>query len=177
MLTKEKILYQVKLILDYLPEEEYKLISKDTVDYIESNYEYDENIKIDPNIPLDKQDIDEGTYQYLEKIIKQTEEMKNHNENTELQNNTPDNDIQNVKKENIKLKEIIDSLKIENQKIPKVKELVEQYKYELEKKNKQVSLLQKNNQYLLEALHKIPRFIRKIFIKENIKMLSDAKDN
>ena len=33
MLSKAKALYQVKLILDYLPEEEYKLIPKETIDY------------------------------------------------------------------------------------------------------------------------------------------------
>ena len=31
MLTKAKMLYQVKLILDYLPEEEYNLIPKETI--------------------------------------------------------------------------------------------------------------------------------------------------
>ena len=31
MLSKAKALYQVKLILDYLPEEEYKLIPKETI--------------------------------------------------------------------------------------------------------------------------------------------------
>ena len=43
MLSKEKSLYQVKLILDYLPEEEYKLIPQDLIDYVEDNFEYDEN--------------------------------------------------------------------------------------------------------------------------------------
>ena len=33
MLTKAKMLYQVKLILDYLPEEEYNLIPKETINY------------------------------------------------------------------------------------------------------------------------------------------------
>lgn len=42
MLSKAKALYQVKLILDYLPEEEYKLIPKETIEYIENNFEYDE---------------------------------------------------------------------------------------------------------------------------------------
>ena len=40
MLTKAKSLYQVKLILDYLPEEEYDLIPQETIDYIEDNFEY-----------------------------------------------------------------------------------------------------------------------------------------
>ena len=39
MLTNKKVLYQVKLILDCLPDNEYALIPKDTIDYIENNYE------------------------------------------------------------------------------------------------------------------------------------------
>ena len=34
MLSQAKVLYQVKLILDYLPEEEYKLIPQEMIDYI-----------------------------------------------------------------------------------------------------------------------------------------------
>lgn len=37
MLSQAKVLYQVKLILDYLPEEEYKLIPQEMIDYIEDN--------------------------------------------------------------------------------------------------------------------------------------------
>ena len=44
MLSKAKLLYQVKLILDYLPKEEYNLIPQETIYYIEDNFEYDENI-------------------------------------------------------------------------------------------------------------------------------------
>lgn len=53
MLSQAKVLYQVKLILDYLPEEEYKLIPQEMIDYIEDNFEYDENFSIDPEIPLE----------------------------------------------------------------------------------------------------------------------------
>lgn len=45
MLSQAKVLYQVKLILDYLPEEEYKLIPQEMIDYIEDNFEYDENFQ------------------------------------------------------------------------------------------------------------------------------------
>ena len=38
MLSNRKMLYQVKLILDYLPEEEYRLIPQDMINYIENNY-------------------------------------------------------------------------------------------------------------------------------------------
>ena len=66
MIKKAKALYQVKLILDYLPEEEYKLIPKETIDYIEDNFEYDQNIVIDPNIPLEQQKIDDKAYEMLD---------------------------------------------------------------------------------------------------------------
>ena len=42
MISKAKALYQVKVILDYLPEDEYKLIPKEMLDYIEDNFEYEE---------------------------------------------------------------------------------------------------------------------------------------
>ena len=76
MLSKEKMLYQVKLILDYLPEEEYKLIPQETIDYIEDNFEYDENIVIDPSVPLENQKIDDKTYEFLDKMIKDIEKTK-----------------------------------------------------------------------------------------------------
>ena len=62
MLSQAKVLYQVKLILDYLPEEEYKLIPQEMIDYIEDNFEYDENFSIDPEIPLEKQKIDDKAF-------------------------------------------------------------------------------------------------------------------
>ena len=73
MLTKGKILYQVKLILDCLLEDEYDLIPDDVIDYMEDNYEYDENITIDENIPLEKQKIDKNTYEILDLILKEIE--------------------------------------------------------------------------------------------------------
>ena len=75
-MTKEKALYQVKLILDNLNKEEYDLIPKNYIEYINQNMEYDENIKIDPSVPIEQQDIDEKAYDYLEKIINETEKLK-----------------------------------------------------------------------------------------------------
>ena len=71
MFTKAKSLYQVKLILECLPEEEYKLIPQETINYIEDNFEYDKNIAIDPNIPLEEQNIDNKTYEFLDKVLKE----------------------------------------------------------------------------------------------------------
>ena len=89
-MTKEKSLYQVKLILDCLPEEEYSKISEETIKYIEENMEYSDDIKINPDIPLENQKIDDKTYDFLEKIVKDIESPKNKKmENTE--ENTEEN--------------------------------------------------------------------------------------
>ena len=77
MLTNEKALYQVKLILDCLPKEEYETIPKDIVNYIENNWKYDESVTIDPNLPLESQNIDKKTYDFLETILKRMDMNKN----------------------------------------------------------------------------------------------------
>lgn len=203
MLTKAKALYQVKLILDYLPKEEYELIPKETIEYIEDNFEYDEKITINPRIPLEKQKIDSKAYDMLEKIIKQTEKNKVVNEkqineyveevkesnrkfnekilkniesnkkeiNEYISKTKRENEILNTQIENIKLKNIIETLEKENSKIPKAKELVEEYKEILKQKEIEIEKLKENNKFLYECNQKIPKFIRKIFIKEDIKLL------
>lgn len=204
MLTKAKALYQVKLILDYLPKEEYELIPQETIEYIEDNFEYDEKITINPHIPLEKQKIDSKAYDMLEKIIKQTEKSKVSNEQEIIEyvesvkksnknfeekiaksnkiNNRKEMDeyIKTIKEsnenfetkiENIKLKNIIETLEKENEKIPKAKQLVEEYKEILKQKDIEIGSLKENNKYLYECNQKIPKFIRKIFIKEEIKLL------
>ena len=75
-MTKSKALYQVKLILDYLPKEEYDLIPQETIDYIEDNFEYDETFSLNPELPLEEQNIDDKAYDFLEKVIKQAEKTK-----------------------------------------------------------------------------------------------------
>lgn len=163
-MTKEKSLYQTKLILDYLPEEEYELIPKDMIEYIEANMDIDETMIIEPNTELDKQNIDEKTYDMLEKIIKKIK-------STEI-----DNYVSAVKKqnkeyeekfENIKLKNIIETLKKENSKIPPIKALLEDYKKALAQYEKEIEELKSNNAILFESFNKIPSWIRNIFIKKD----------
>lgn len=181
MVTKEKALYQVKLILDYLPKDEYKLIPQETIDYIEDNFEYDENITIDPKIPLDKQKIDDKAYDMLEKIIKQTKEHSNNRFNNANSSNEINEYIESVKKsnevydakiENIRLNNIIELLKKENDKLPKAKELLEEYKEILKQKDIEIEKLKANNQELHDCINKIPKIIRKLFIKDfDVKLL------
>ena len=52
MLSKFNMLYQVKLVFESLLKDECDLIPQ--TDYMESNYKYEQNILIDPDIPLEK---------------------------------------------------------------------------------------------------------------------------
>ena len=86
MVSKSKALYQVKLILDYLPEDEYKLIPEETIDYIEENFEYDENFTINPKILLEKQKIDNFDLEILKldaKLAKLRDDLENEEETKE----------------------------------------------------------------------------------------------
>lgn len=181
MLSKAKALYQVKLILDYLPEEEYKLIPKETIDYIEDNFEYDENFSIDPNIPLEKQKIDDKAFKMLDKIVKSAEMTKK--ENKSIKNDEIDTYLKKIREsnqnydariENIRLKNLVEILKKENSKIPKAKDLLSDYKEALKQKEDEIEKLKKNNQDLYNCIQRLPKIIRKMFIKDfNIKLLNN----
>ena len=153
-MTKEKALYQTKLILDCLPSQEYDLIPKDLIEYIKTNMEYDKNIKIDPNIEIEEQDIDEKTYQMLDKILKRVE--------TNLQKDEEKKIEKDPYQEIMTLKNIILNLQKENGKITEAKKLVVEYKKEVERLNNKCKFLEQN-------LHDIPNFIKVIFIKKSRK--------
>lgn len=180
MLSKANALYQVKLILDYLPEEEYKLIPKETIEYIENNFEYDENFSINPNIPLEKQKIDDKAYEILDKIVKATEVTKNENKlhdkakmNAYIQEVKESNQNYNDRIENIRLKNLVEMLKKENSKILKAKDLISDYKDALKQKEDEIEKLKKNNQDLYNCIQGLPKIIKKLFIKDlNIKLLN-----
>lgn len=180
MLSKAKALYQVKLILDYLPEEEYNLIPKETIEYIENNFEYDENFSINPNIPLEKQKIDDKAYEILDKIVKATEVTKNENKlhdkakmNAYIQEVKESNQNYNDRIENIRLKNLVEMLKKENSKILKAKDLISDYKDALKQKEDEIEKLKKNNQDLYNCIQGLPKIIKKLFIKDlNIKLLN-----
>ena len=180
MISKAKALYQVKLILDYLPEEEYRLIPKETIEYIENNFEYDENFSIDPKIPLEKQKIDDKAYEMLDKIVKATETTKRENRlqdsakmNAYIQEVKESNQNYNARIENVRLKNLVEMLKKENSKIPRAKDLLSDYKYALKQKEIEIEKLKKNNQDLYNCIQSLPRIIKKVFIKDfNIKLLN-----
>ena len=122
-MTKGKTIYQVKLILEHLPEEEYKLIPKHVIEYINENAEYDESIKIDPSIPLEKQEIFETSYKMLDTIIKEVEAKP--------------------KKDNNKIK-------VEESKNMQNENLIQDYVRKLKEKDSEIEELKKKNQQLYD---------------------------
>ena len=170
-MTKEKALYQVKLILEALPEEEYQLISKDTLEYIEKNYEYDENIKIDSNIPLESQNVDMLAYEILEPIVKEAEEKIAKKQAVE------DKLKEKEFNENIRLNELNAVLEKEKVNISKAKELIVSYKKLLQEKQNEIDNLKEYNNSLEETVNRIPKVLRKIFLKKiDIKLINGKND-
>lgn len=172
MLSKEKAIYQVKLILSYLSKEEYEMLPKDIIDYIEENYEYDEEIKIDSNIPLENQNIDQKSYELLEEIIKKVENSNKINE-TKEENLDFFNSDYDVKMTKITWEKLLNQLNDETAKNKKAKEMIESYIKIVKEKDLEIEKLKKANEDLYEYIKRVPRFIRKIFLKKDIVKLLD----
>jgi len=165
-MTKEKALYQVKLILDYLPYEEFCKIPEETLEYIEQNMEYSPEIQINPEKPLEEQEIDEKVYEILEEIIKKVENppVKIKNNKTDILNNLDKNELINL----------LEKYRKENLKILKARELINEYRQTIEKKDKEINKLKEANEELYNSLKKCPKLIRKIFLKTfNNKLLKE----
>lgn len=176
-----KILYQVKVILDYLPKEEYDLIPKETIEYIEDNFEYDEKFSIDPSVPLEKQKIGDKAYKILDQIIKSVQMpeenkkpskgIRESEQNNQSSDSSSDYDI---RIENIRLKNLIEMLQKENNKIQKARDLLLEYQNALKSKDDEIERLKKNNQELYDCIQRLPKFIKNIFMKDlNIKSLNN----
>jgi len=209
IMTKPKAYYQAYLVIKCLSKEEYSLIPKSLLNEIISKMEKDESIYVDPNIPLEKQKIDEKTYDILDKVITAIERnygkdaIDNPTKYAKLdsnpveeidisdiftepvkkeekkENRNQDRNVKDLENENIRLKGIIKALEEENKKIEKAKEIFEDYKTLISSKdqkikilNEEVDTLKKNNQELYEDLNKVPKLVRKIFVKDDIKRLS-----
>lgn len=72
-MTKSKAYYQAYLVIGCLSKAEYNLIPKELLEEIKSKMEVDESIKVDKTIPLEKQKIDEKTYDILDRVISSIE--------------------------------------------------------------------------------------------------------
>ena len=217
-MTKPKAYYQAYLVLDCLSKEEYSLIPKSLLDEITSKMEKDDSIKVDKTIPLEKQKIDEKTYDILDRVIRAIEKAYGKDaidnpekyakideievdleppkkENVKPQNNNnfakPNDNRQNdnsrkrlreLEDENIRLKGIISALEEENKKIDKAKELFIDYKEVVSKKdskikelNEEINELKKANSELHSQIESLPKLVRKIFIKDDVKMLNNGE--
>ena len=163
-MTKEKALYQAKLVIENLSDEEYALIPEEFLEYVNSNYEYDENITINPDIPLEQQQIDEKTYVILDEMLSRIDSKNIVTEDTDKK--VIDDNSEFLKSENIRLNSLIEMLQTENSKIPRIKELVTEYKTELEKKTNEIELLKQQNSELYSSIKKTPWLIRKMFFKD-----------
>ena len=161
-MTKEESLYQVKLILENLNQEDYKKIPEETWDYINENMEYNENIVVNPEIPLEEQDIDDKTYEFIEKLIYKIEHNSKNEKNQESK--TKEDSLYDMSKD--ELITLLNQYKEENSKIVKVKELVNDYKNTLENNVKEIEILKQTNRELYEKIDRCPKLIKKIFFKD-----------
>lgn len=165
-MTKEKALYQAKLIIENLSDEEYALIPQDFLDYVNENMEYDESITINPDLPLEEQDIDDKTYDILEDMLDRIDKnaMKELEEKNEIVEGS--DKFNALKDENLKLKELTERLKNENSKIVQIKDLVQNYKDELNRKTKEIEDLKAQNEALYNSIKKAPKLVRKLYFKD-----------
>ena len=163
-MTKEESLYQVKLILESLDYEDYKKIPDETLDYIRDNMEYNENITIDPDKPLEEQAIDEKTYDFLEKIVKQIESSSRINVEDEDEISKSQYTIYDLNKD--ELIELVEKYERENSKISQIKDLINEYKNIMKQNVNEIEKLKKSNNELYSKINKCPKIIRKIFFKE-----------
>lgn len=165
-MTKEESLYQAKLILECLEFEEYRKIPDETWNYIEDNMEYNPDIVIDPDKPLEDQDIDKQTMDFLEKVLKQIEEFK---EEPDKEENQVATDLSSYDKD--ELLQLVEKYKKDSDKISKAKDLVLGYEDALKQKTSEVENLKKTNSDLLGQINKCPKIIKKLFFKDFEKKL------
>lgn len=165
-MTKGQAFYQAKLIIDGLSEEEYNLIPKDFIDYVNENMEYDESITVDQSLPLEEQPIDDKTYDILEDMLNRID--KNAINEIESKEGIVEgsDEFDSLKSENLQLKELIARLKQENSKIVQIKDLVQEYKDELNKKSQEMEELKAQNQALFNSIQKAPKLVRKLYFKD-----------
>lgn len=159
-MTKNKALYEVYLIINELPEEEYNMIPQDEIDYIKENMEEIEGYIFDPTVELEKQKISEEAYDYLEKLLNKIDNASEKEEETSQD-------------ELSYLRELVEKLKSENEVIPKSQELIRKYEETIDKKNKEIEDLKIQNESLTAQINKLPKLVKKLFIKDERKMLNE----
>ena len=154
-LEKQKLSDKTYDILDKVISAIEKAYGKDAIDH-------PENVKVEEKKPNKPEEID------LDFDIKDTKK-------TSYSGNMSESKL---KEENIRLQSIIESLKVESAKVGQAKELVLDYKELVEKKEteinklkEEVTKLQGDNADLIDQINKFPKLLRKIFIKDDVKLL------
>lgn len=159
-MTKNKALYEVYLIINELPEEEYNLIPQEQIDYIKENMEVIEDYDFDPTEDLGKQNVSVEAYEYLEKILKNIEVA------------TEDSQDEEVQDEVGYLRDLVERLKKENEVIPASQKLIKKYEEVVAVKQKEIDDLKIQNETLKSQIDKLPKLVKKLFIKDEVKMLN-----
>ena len=178
-MTKEKAMYQTWLIVQGLSKAERELIPPELMAEIEDNMEVDESITINFDIPLEKQKLDSKTWNMLDRIVKATQKASRKKEEikprvSKIEKSADfenvNEELQRLKLENIRIAEEMNRFKDDS------KDLATQYRDALEKYMLENEKIKNDYNELVEKLNKIPKFIRKIFIKEdNTKLLTEGK--
>ena len=159
-MTKNKALYEVYLIINELPEEEYNLIPQEQIDYIKENMEVIEDYAFDPTEDLGKQNVSVEAYEYLEKILKNIEVA------------TEDSQDEEVQDEVGYLRDLVERLKKENEVIPASQKLIKKYEEVVAVKQKEIDDLKIQNETLKTQIDKLPKLVKKLFIKDEVKLLN-----
>lgn len=169
MLSNEKAMYQAYLIIENLPENEKKLISSEEIEKLKNNMDIDESIKINPEIDLKKQNIDEKTFKILNCIFKKSENtleniIKNNNDNkTFIQIKS----LKELLMENYILIERLDSFKVKNQNLKEYKDTLISFKKLFEGLKKEKESLLEKQQKIIKAYEEIPNSIKRIFLNDS----------
>lgn len=158
---------------------------------------YESSNEIEEEYSEDEEEIEQEEFEDEEEIEEEIEEEDtSEDEQEEEEEISEDNDIleedeindvpqyiESVKSsnrdfdmeiQNAKLKNRIEKLELENSRILLENSVLEEYKKILQQNDKEIMRLKQWNQNLYGCIKKVPKFIRKIFIKtENIKLLND----
>lgn len=176
-MINSSLLYELKLKLDYLEEDEYSKISKDVIGYIEDNAKYDEKIKAPSKAKLKKNGLENEDLKLIEKILKQIDKSKKNKLKIKdepkiskqyideyLSKIKKDNEVRNLKIEVYRAKALIEKLEDENKKIDQAKNLLEEYNKLIKGYEVKISKLKDENTMLNLYMKKIPRLVKNIFV-------------
>ena len=149
---------------------------------LEENMQVDKNIKIDYEKDLSEQNVDSQTLSFLNNIIQKVRmnELSKEYEK-DIKDYIAEVNSKNAgfeaQVDNVNLREDIEKLEIQNQKIPKAKELIQEYQQNKKKKEEEIVKLKEECNALTSMLNKIPKFIRKIFLRNHkVKLLQEKND-